>query len=162
MIRKFLIPALFTILPAAALADLDAGRAAITEGDYELAMEEFRLSAQEGDDDAEEMIGVLYAMGLGVEQDYRRAFEWYMRASIRGHAGAQSGLGWYYELGMGMPERDMVRAHMWYAISAAGGDIDAALSLEYIEPRMTAEQIKEAQILARDYLDHFESVWETD
>ena len=25
-------------------------------------------------------IGVMYAMGLGVEQDYRRAFEWYLRS----------------------------------------------------------------------------------
>ena len=37
-----------------------------------------------------------------------------------------------------MPAPDMVRAYMWYALSAIGGDPDAVDSLEEIQKRMTA------------------------
>ena len=67
--------------------------------------------AQTGNADAEELIGSMYALGLGVERDDIRAFEWYLRASLRGHAGAQSGIGWYYEVGRGMPAPDLIRGY---------------------------------------------------
>ena len=108
-------------------------------------------AARSGNAEAEELIGVMYGLGLGVEQDYERAFEWYLRASMKGHAGAQSGIGWYYELGLGMPAPDLVRAYLWYALSAIGGDIDAPDSLEELGPKMTKEQRDRALILVQDY-----------
>jgi hypothetical protein len=97
------------------------------------------------------LIGVMYALGLGVERDDERAFEWYLRASMKGHPGAQSGIGWYYEIGRGMPAPDLVRAYLWYALSAIGGDVDAPDSLEELTPRMTAVQRARAQVLVDDY-----------
>ena len=108
-------------------------------------------AARSGNADAEELIGVMYAMGLGVERDDVRAFEWYLRSAMKGHPGAQSGVGWYYEIGRGMPEPDLVRAYMWYVLSAIGGDPDAAISLEEVVKKMTPEQIEHAQILINDY-----------
>ena len=93
----------------------------------------------------------MYALGLGVERDDERAFEWYLRSSLKGHPGAQSGIGWYYEVGRGMPAPDLVRAYLWYALSAIGGDPDAAISLEEVVHRMTPDQIARAQILIDDY-----------
>ena len=98
------------------------------------------------------MIGVIHAMGLGVPADRGTAFKWYLRAAEQGHAGAQSGVGWYYEVGLGGVEIDLVRAHLWYALSAAGGDPDAALSLPEVEKKMTRAQIARAQAAARDAL----------
>ena len=70
---------------------------------------------------------------------------------MKGHAGAQSGVGWYYEEGIGMPAPDLVRAYMWYVLSAIGGDPDAAISQEEVIKKMTPEQIEKALELVEDY-----------
>lgn len=119
--------------------------------DFEAAMQEFLPLARSGNADAEELIGVMYALGLGVERDDERAFEWYLRSSLKGHPGAQSGIGWYYEVGRGMPAPDLVRAYTWYVLSAIGGDPDAAISQEEVVKKMTKEQIDKAHILIDDY-----------
>jgi TPR repeat protein len=132
-------------------ADLEEARDLMEVGAFVEARAQFEVLARSGNADAEELIGVMYALGLGVERDDERAFEWYLRASMKGHPGAQSGIGWYYELGRGMPAPDLVRAYLWYALSAIGGDIDAPDSLEKLTPRMSAEQRARAEVLVDDY-----------
>ena len=134
-------------------ADVEKGRQLMEQSRFDEAMQEFLPAAQAGNADAEELIGVMYAMGLGVKRDDRRAFEWYLRASMKAHSGAQSGIGWYYEVGRGV-SKDLVRAYMWYVLSAIGGDPDAAISQEEVIKKMTKEQVKEAQILIADYKSH--------
>jgi TPR repeat protein len=134
-----------------AAAELEDARDLLEAGRFEEALEAFWPAARSGNAEAEEWIGVIYALGLGVEKDEVRAFEWYLRAAMKGHPGAQSGVGWYYELGLGMPEPDLVRAYLWYALSAIGGDPDAAISLEEIVKKMSPEQIEHAQVLIDDY-----------
>jgi len=143
--------ALTLILAAPAAADLERARDMMEAGRFAEAREELWPAARSGNAEAEELIGVMYALGLGVERDDVRAFEWYLRAAMKGHAGAQSGIGWYYEVGRGLPEPDLVRAYMWYALSAIGGDPDAAISLEEVQKKMTPEQIEKAHVLIDDY-----------
>lgn len=133
------------------LAEIETGRDLMDAKRFDEAMAELMPAANSGNAEAEELIGVMYALGLGVERDDVRAFEWYLRASLKGHAGAQSGIGWYYEVGRGMPAPDLVRAYMWYTLSAIGGDPDAAISLEEVVKKMTDEQIEKAHILVDDY-----------
>ena len=139
------------ILGAPAWADMETARDLMEAGEFEEARALFELYARSGNAEAEEWIGVMSALGLGVERDDERAFEWYLRASLKGHPGAQSGLGWYYEVGRGLPAPDLVRAYLWYALSAIGGDPDALISLEQITPRLTAEQRARAEVLVDDY-----------
>lgn len=134
-----------------AVADIEAARDLMEAGRFQEAMIAFLPAARSGNADAEELIGVMYALGLGVERDDVRAFEWYLRAAMKGHPGAQSGVGWYYEVGRGMPAPDLVRAYMWYVLSAIGGDPDAAISQEEVRKKMTREQIEKAEILVNDY-----------
>lgn len=141
----------FLALATPAMADIEAARDLMEAGEFAQARVALLPFARSGNADAEELIGVMYALGLGVEKDPERAFEWYLRASMKGHPGAQSGTGWYYELGIGLPAPDLVRAYMWYTLSAIGGDPDAAISLEEIAKRMTPEQIGRAQVLIDDY-----------
>ncbi|WP_428670453.1 tetratricopeptide repeat protein [Roseibium sp.] len=140
-----------TLFTTPALAEIEAARDLMEAGKYEEAMKELWPAARSGNADAEELIGVMYAMGLGVERDDQRAFEWYLRSSMKGHPGAQSGVGWYYEVGRGMPAPDLVRAYMWYTLSAIGGDPDAAISLEEVVKKMTKEEIDKAHVLVGDY-----------
>ena len=132
-------------------AEIEEARDLMEAGRFEEAREALLPAARSGNADAEELIGVMYALGLGVERDPERAFEWYLRSSMKGHPGAQSGVGWYYEVGLGMTAPDLVRAYMWYALSAIGGDPDAAISLEEVVKKMTAEEIARAQVLIDDY-----------
>ena len=136
---------------APALAELEAARDMMEAGRFDEAMEELLPAARSGNAEAEELIGVMYALGLGVEPDPVRAFEWYLRASMKGHPGAQSGVGWYYEAGIGLPAPDLVRAYMWYVLSAIGGDPDAAISAEEVVKKMTPEQIEHGNALVNDY-----------
>ena len=139
------------LAPAAARADIKGARDLMEQNRFAEAMEELQPAARSGNADAEELIGVMYAMGLGVERDDRRAFEWYLRAAMKGHAGAQSGIGWYYETGRGLPAPDLVRAYTWYVLSAIGGDPDAAISQEEVVKKMTADEIEKAHVLIDDY-----------
>jgi len=134
-----------------ALAEIETARDLMDAGDYPAAMNELIPAANAGNAEAEELIGVMYASGLGVARDDVRAFEWYLRAAMKGHAGAQSGVGWYYEVGRGIAAPDLVRAYMWYVLSAIGGDPDAAISQEDVVKKMTKAQIDKAHELIEDY-----------
>lgn len=136
---------------ASANTALERARDLMEESRFAEAREALDPLARSGNADAEELIGVMYALGLGVERDDRRAFEYYLRSSMKGHPGAQSGIGWYYEVGRGLPEPDLVRAYMWYTLSAIGGDPDAAVSQEEVAKKMTREEIDAALILVDDY-----------
>ena len=154
MIKKIIycqILALFCCMPFTAQADIEKARDLMETNNFEEAMHELLPAARSGNADAEVLIGVMYAMGLGVKRDDMRAFEWYLRSAMKGHPGAQSGVGWYYEVGRGMPAPDLVRAYMWYVLSAIGGDPDAAISQEEVVKKMTSEQIAKAHVLIDDY-----------
>lgn len=152
MIRKTVIAALLCgTLSSNAQADLEVARDLMEDGQFKQAMQELLPAARSGNAEAEELIGVMYALGLGVERDDIRAFEWYLRASLKGHAGAQSGIGWYFEVGRGVESVDLVRAYTWYVLSAIGGDPDAAISQEEVIKKMTTEQIEQAHKLIDDY-----------
>ena len=152
MIRGMLAVVVLAIgLGAPAQAEIEAARDLMEAGEFEAARDALWPAARSGNADAEELIGIMYAMGLGVPRDDVRAFEWYLRSALKGHPGAQSGVGWYYEVGRGMPAPDLVRAYMWYTLSAIGGDPDAAISLEEVVKKMTPEQISHALVLVEDY-----------
>ena len=144
------VACIFASAPAA-VADIEHARDLMEAGEYERAMEAFWPAARSGNADAEELIGVMYALGLGVEQDSARAFDWYLRSAMKGHPGAQSGVAWYYEVGLGMPQPDLMRAYMWYVLSAIGGDPDAAISQDEVVKKMTQAQIEKAHELIDDY-----------
>ena len=86
-------------------------------------------------------------------QDYARAMSWYRRAAesadYLAHY-AQAVLGDMYERGQGEPQ-DYVLAHMWFNLSAARGDAEAARKRDLIAGKMTPAQIAEAQKLAREW-----------
>jgi len=57
-----------------------------------------------------------------------------------------------YVLGEGVPQDDVL-AYMWFNLSAAQGDEYAQDNKEIIVPRMTREQIAEAQRMSREWME---------
>ena len=45
--------------------------------------------AKQGDAEAQNQLGLMYAKGKGVTQNYQQAFKWYQKAAEQGHAQAQ-------------------------------------------------------------------------
>ena len=145
------IIAILCMIPFTTFAEIENARDLMEANKFEQAMQELLPAARSGNAEAEELIGIMYAMGLGVKRDDIRAFEWYLRSALKGHPGAQSGIGWYFEIGRGLPAPDLIRAYTWYVLSAIGGDPDAAISQEEVVKKMTPEQIEKAHILIDDY-----------
>ena len=61
-----------------------------------------------------------------------------------------------YAKGEGVPE-DYVKAYAWFNLAAAQGAEDAIKNKDLLRPRMTAEQVAEAQKLAAELFKRIES-----
>ena len=84
MTRLSFVMLLLLLAPAALGQDFDVGVAAHDRGDYAAALEEFRPLAEQGDAEAQNILGFAYAIGQGVPQDYVEAHKWYNLAASRG------------------------------------------------------------------------------
>ncbi len=91
----------------------------------------------------------MYKEGLGVPQDYQETMKWYRLAAEQGDSWSQYSLGSMYDEGQGVPQ-DYISAHMWYNISASNDYLLGQIKRDEIAEKMTAEQIAEAQKLAKE------------
>ena len=134
---------------------LEDARAAYGKEDYTTALRLFRPLADQGDADAQSMLGLMYDLGRGVPQDYAQAVKWYRLAADQGYAWAQNNLGNMYELGQGVPQ-DYVEAHKLFNLAAASvssGDTRerAVKNRDRVAGMMTPAQIAEAQKRAGEW-----------
>ena len=65
---------------------------AYERGDYKTAYRLFKPLAEQGNPDAQLMLGFMYDQGQGVPQDYAEMEKWYRRAAKQGSIAAQSTL----------------------------------------------------------------------
>ena len=68
------------------------GMAAYNRGDYVPAITVFRAMAEQGNAEAQSLLGVMYRRGQGVTRSSVRAFVWFSRAAARGNAKAKTEL----------------------------------------------------------------------
>ena len=123
--------------------------------DHHEAVKWFRRAANRGNVSAQFYLGLMFAEGQGVPQDYAEAAKWYRFAADRGDAQAQYNLGLAYVEGEGV-EADNVAAHMWFNLAAARfppsdtrNRSAAVKNRDVLAAKMTADQVAEAQRLAR-------------
>lgn len=89
-----------------------------------------RGAAHRGNAQAQHILGLRYAQGLGVKQNYERANYWFFRAAEQHLAAAENDLGFDYAWGRGMP----VNIHMgneWYRRAAHQGYAPAETNLGF-------------------------------
>lgn len=87
-----------------------------------------KTKAEQGEAQAQNDLGSLYARGQGTQQDYAAAAQWYRRAADQGHAAAQNSLAEMYEAGQGVP-RSAADAVQWFRRAAGQGHRDAQYNL---------------------------------
>jgi len=113
------------------------------------AMKWWRLAAEQGSVDAQTNLGLVYLKGEDVAQNFLEAAKWWRLAAAQGDAEARKSLGVMYAQGQGLTQ-DFVLAHMWLNLSASQGNAEAAKFLDEISKHMTAQQITEAESIARN------------
>ena len=118
----------------------------------------YRPLAKQGNAYARLNLGMMYYRGQGVPQDYMEAVMWYRLAAKQDNANAQLDLGMMYENGQGVLQ-DNTQAYKWLTIAnayAAASELKqmAASHRHSMEKQMTADQIAEAQKLARKCTDN--------
>jgi hypothetical protein len=97
-------------------------------------LEKIRAAAQNGDPEAQFLLGVRYAKGQGVPKDTVEAAEWYRKAAEQNLAAAQYALGYCYAYGQGV-EKDAAEAVKWFRKAAVQNHAAAQynLGLSYYE-----------------------------
>jgi len=142
------------ILPACQL-DEPPPTADDTIDTYSELMADTMTKAEQGDAYSQHSLGGMYEYGIGIiPQDYEEAMRWYRRAANQGYARAQDSVGSMYEYGDGVPQ-DYIQALMWYNLAASDltGEYKErnVKSRDLIAKEMTAEEIAEAERLAREW-----------
>ena len=96
--------------------------------------------AEQGNPEAQFLLGTLYRSGDGVLQNDKQAVDWFQRAADQGYVRALSALGSSYWSGRGVPQ-DYARAYFWYELALAEGDQNSKLLLEGLSTQLTGEQV---------------------
>ena len=118
--------------------------------DFEEAVKWYRLSAKQGNADAQNNLATMYAEGEGVEKDANKAAKLYERAAQQGNFDAPNNLGTMYLQAIGIT-RDYVRAYMWFHLGEMKGDRAAKRNREFVEKKMTSEEVIEANKQAGEW-----------
>ncbi len=123
-----IVCAVLLLFSPALFADYEDGVNAAFKGDFETALHEFTIAAEEGLDLAQYNLAILYFTGQGVGRDLAEAFRWTKAAAEQGHVAAQFNLGSLYYSGDGT-DVDRDRAVEMFGLAARAGHANAALLL---------------------------------
>lgn len=76
--------------------------------------------AEQGDDAAQNELGLIYQQGRGVKPDHAEAIKWYRLAAAQGNVDAQNNLGFTYSNSQQFTQDD-VEAVRWFRLAAEKG-----------------------------------------
>src|SRR6266403_5651001 len=122
---SFLISTILLSAGLSAGADLASAKHAYEGKNYTTALNELTPLAEQGNADAQAMLGRMYLMGQGVLKDSDQAIKWFKASAMQGNADAQFFLGTMYLL----PQKDIAEGVKWLRLSAEQGQQDAQLIL---------------------------------
>jgi hypothetical protein len=97
-----------------------SGQAAYSHGDYDLAVKDLSLAADEGHGAAHTLMGHLYRDGHGVAENGMEAARHYNRAAELGQCAAQLSLARMYHIGSKLGRNEAL-AERWYREAARRG-----------------------------------------
>jgi uncharacterized protein len=94
--------------------DFDSAMHAYEKKEYAVALTAFTAVAEQGNQEAQLIVGKMYMIGQGVEKDSEHAIKWFKAAAEQGNADAQFFLGAMYLL----PQRDIAEGLKWLKLAA--------------------------------------------
>jgi TPR repeat protein/tRNA A-37 threonylcarbamoyl transferase component Bud32 len=138
-----------TNLSSADVQELDdtvsRGSEAWKSGDYSKALALLLPAALKGHPVAQHRIGVMYALGQGVEMDWAEATRWFRKAADQGQGESQYSMGLRYQLGQSVA-LDHKEAARWFRLAADQGigTAAAALARQYAAGEGVSQDLVEA------------------
>ena len=158
---RYLLVCAFMILLCpllSAAADLESAKRAYEDKDYAKALQEATPLVEQGNAEAQCLLGKMYWMGEGVLKDPERAIKLFKASGSQGNADAQFYVGSYYLL----PLRDVLEGAKWLRVSAEQGSRDAQwlLGKAYLEgakdlPRDPVQAYMWLRLAAKDNLEFY-------
>jgi hypothetical protein len=161
---------LIVLLTGAATARETAynqGVSAFREKDYSLARLHWTRATEENVRAAYNNLGYLLYVGLGGASEPERAVSLWTIAARSGDRESQWHLAQAFEAGKGV-NRDIVAAYAWYRCADANFEAvstddeedavlvrDTKISIARLIGRLSIEQLRESEILARKYIDAY-------
>jgi len=116
---------------------------AYDRANYASAFKVWLPKAQEGDAEAQNIVGQVFEKGLGQPVDYASAFQWYKKSAEQGNSQAQLNLGHLYEKGLGTAQ-NQEEADKWYrkasGLDTAGLQFTPAVSAAALVSVQTPQQ----------------------
>ena len=96
------------------MSNLSAGLAAFEAKKYAEAFKLLKPLAEQGDAEAQCIIGNMYDLGLGIESNVLEAVKWYKKSASQGYGVASNNLGTIYYSGKEGIVRNRAKASEWY------------------------------------------------
>jgi hypothetical protein len=118
----------------------------------EMALKYYGYAAENGHAEAQFNLAVMHQNGWGVPPSDESANTWYKLAADQGVIGAQIAMGRYYAMDF-LDSYDPIQAYMWFKLAERLGDRDAFAKREFVETRMTADQVSEAEDRVTAWVD---------
>jgi TPR repeat protein len=102
---------------------------------------------KQGDANAQNLLGMMLAMGDGIKRDDQQAFRWLDKAARQGNSQSQLLVGSFYA-GDKVVKWDLVQAYAWFRLALDLGNEDARSELNYLKTLLTKKQMKKGEKLA--------------
>lgn len=115
------------------------GWAAYENKDFTSALKHWNPLAENGNPDAQYLLGIIYTNGYGVPVNFLEAEKWFRKSAGQGDVGAQYFLGVFMETGKGHPP-DFEQAGFWFKKAAQQGYPDAQYRLGEWYSQETGEE----------------------
>jgi TPR repeat protein len=128
-------------------------KVAFDKGDYETALKLWMPKAENNDAEAQNYIGIIYFLGLGVNRDYKKAIYWYEKSARAGYSDAQRNFGDMLHFGRGI-QRDNYQAYKWYFAAAQQGNHGAEKQIEVMSAsgNLSPNQQMHAKLEANEFI----------
>lgn len=123
----------------------------LLQGKYTSAFEQYERAASNGDAAAQNTLGNIYFLGLGVNRDFEKAAQWYLRAAKGGEGSALVNLGILHRHGLGF-EKDVVKAFAFFRLAKNSGVESGETHLKFLT-RMNQITANMAQAAMTKYGD---------
>jgi TPR repeat protein len=131
LIVFFILGVFFTNTVACANPSLQEGLNAYNNKNYKEAYNIFSILSQEGNSQAQYILGSMYLDGIGVKKDYKKAYELFMQSAKQNNSFGEYALGYLYKHGLGV-KKDLSKTLYWWEKSAKENNRDALYGLGFL------------------------------
>ncbi|MFC1498059.1 ankyrin repeat domain-containing protein [Verrucomicrobiota bacterium] len=131
--------------------------AALNQGNYKEAYNQFLPLADNGDDNAMITIGLMFHQGNGFKQDYSKAMDWYIKAFKKENGDAYNNIGVMYRDGLGVKKNKKMAYTLFLvthvcSLGTESTQYRANSSLRRIIPEMSKEDLVECFNYTLEYV----------